>query len=144
MEPAGTAGPIFRPRCTRRLEELVRTPDVGIDERVGATDRAVNVRLGSEMDDGIDSFALYDVAHGVPVPDVPLHESEPLVVRQRLEIREISRVGERVQTDDGIGRMIFGPEVDEVGADESRGTRYEYPTHCKHRLRSSRLCAVGC
>jgi hypothetical protein len=74
------------------------------------------------------------------VADITLYEREPLVVRERLEVREVARVSQRVESDDRVTRMMLGPEVDEVGADESGGTRHQHSTHRDSLSRS--FCLV--
>src|SRR4030081_3185071 len=81
------------------------------------------------MNDSVDSLALDDVVHGRTVANIALYEREPLVVREGLEIRQIASVGQRVESHDRVALMMLGPEMNEVGADESRCTRYHHPTH---------------
>src|ERR1700681_650136 len=94
------------------------------------------MRFCSEMDDRIDPLALDDVVHGRAVSDIALSERAPLVVREWLEIRQIAGVRERVESHDHVARMMLGPEMDEVGADESGRARYQHPTHRDSFLRS--------
>jgi hypothetical protein len=91
------------------------------------------------MDDGIDSLALDDLVDRVAVANITLDEGESLVLRDRLEAREISRVGQRIESDNRVSRMLLGPELNEVAADESSGSRDEYPTHDQLLRPSSRL-----
>src|SRR5437762_8820508 len=81
------------------------------------------------MHDGVDSFALDYVANGVAVADVALDEGESLVIRERLEVREVPGVRERVERDNRVARMMLCPEMDEVGADESGRPGNKHPTH---------------
>src|ERR1700682_5344036 len=81
------------------------------------------------MNDRVDSLALDDVVHGRAIADIALYEREALVVREGLEIRQIAGVRQRVESHDRVASMMLGPEMDEVGADESGRTRYQHPTH---------------
>src|SRR3984893_1211710 len=92
-------------------------------------DGSIDVRFRGEMDNRIDSLALDDVVHRRAVADIALYEREALVVRERLEVRQIAGVRQRVESHDRIAPMMLGPEMDEVGADESGRTRYQHPTH---------------
>ena len=67
---------------------------VGVDERVGLGDRAVDVRLGGEVDDRVD--ALDRVGDGGRVLDGAVHEPDVEV----LEVLAPARVGELVEDGD--------------------------------------------
>ena len=103
--------------------------DVCLDERIRSVNRSIHVRLGSEVNDGVDSLALDDVAHGVAIANITLQECEPLVLCQRLEARQVTGVRERIQADHLVIGMMLRPELDEVAADETGGSRYKHPTH---------------
>jgi hypothetical protein len=81
------------------------------------------------MDDRIDPLSLDDVVHGRAVADIAFYEREALIVREGLEIRQIAGIRQRVESHDRVASMMLGPEMDEVGADESGRTRYQHPTH---------------
>ena len=129
MEAPGAAGPILRPHCPRCLQQLVRAPNVRVDERIRTMNRSIDVGLGGEMHDGVDAFSLEDVPHRIAVPDVTLHKCESLVLGDRLQTRHVSGVGKRVQADDFIGRVLLHPELDEVAADEAGRACYKHSTH---------------
>ena len=61
------------PRVARGLEQHVGAEDVGLDELARRLDRAVDVRLGGEVDDRV--AALDAVGDGVAVGDVRLTSS---------------------------------------------------------------------
>src|SRR4026207_1363884 len=95
------------------------------------------------MNDGVDSIALDDFVERVAVANVALDEREPLVVRQRLEVGQVTRVGERIQPDDHVAQVMLDPVVDEVRADESGRPCHQHSTHCSLCLRSYPLCVLG-
>ncbi len=77
----------------RPLEQDVRPEHVGLDEVGRAEDRAVDVRLGGEVDDGV--AALAGLRDDVGVADVALDESDVAAV----EVRRVAGVRELVQHD---------------------------------------------
>jgi hypothetical protein len=90
---------------------------VGAGERVLVGDRAVHVRLGGEVHDGI--HALGQLQHEVGVLDRAHHQLH--VVRQVLAA---TGVGELVEHND---RVFAVQEVDERGADEAGRAGHEQP-----------------
>src|SRR6266480_3568412 len=145
MKTPGSARPVFGPNRARCLQQLVGSPDVRINERIGTVNRAVHVRLGGEMHDRVDAFPLDDVAHRVTVANVALHERELLVVCHGLETRQIAGIGQSVQPDDLVAWMMLRPELDKVAANESRRARNEHSTHLRHIPQSSisLCCAIS-
>jgi hypothetical protein len=101
-----------------RLEQLERADDVGLDERVGAVDRAVDVRLGREVHDRARLVLAKQAHDRRAVADVAAHERVARVAAQRREVAEVARVGELVE----VQHRLAGrgdPVEDEVGADEA-------------------------
>src|SRR5258706_11378619 len=81
------------------------------------------------MDDRIDSLALDHVVYHLAIADIALNEREPLVLGEGLEISQVAGVRQSVESDDYVAPVMLGPEMDEVGANKSGGTRYQHPTH---------------
>src|SRR6266436_9267516 len=81
------------------------------------------------MDDRIDSLALDHVVYHLAIADIALNEREPLVLGEGLEISQVAGVRQSVESDDYVAPVMLGPEMHEVGANESGGTRYKHPTH---------------
>jgi hypothetical protein len=81
------------------------------DERVGLGDRAVDVRLGGEVDDRVD--AVQRAGHRVGVLDPRVDE---LHVQAR-EVLAATGVGELVEHDDLVA-VLGQAQPDEVRADE--------------------------
>jgi hypothetical protein len=100
-----------------RLEEDVRPVDVGHDELAGVEDRAVDVRLGSEMEDALD--VLQDAADKIPVADVAPDELVADVASDVVQVVEVAGVGQLVEVDDPDVGICGQEEMDEVAADES-------------------------
>ena len=82
------------PADARGLEQHEGAEDVRLDELARRLDRAVDVRLGGEVDDRI--AALDGLGDPLDVGDVALDELD-LVVGQPLEVLAAARVGQLVE-----------------------------------------------
>ena len=107
------------PRPADLLEEHLRPEELGAPEVGGAEDRAVDVRLGGQVDDRL--AALGRAGDGLGVGDVP----DPEVAVDPLEVLPTARVGELVEHDD----LVAAPDeaLDEVAADEPAAAGDEDP-----------------
>jgi hypothetical protein len=111
------------------VEEAERADDVGLDERLGGIDGAVDVGLGGEVNDGVDLMLGEEAGDEGDVADVAVRENIAGVGREVGEIGGVAGVGEGVEVDelrdpfDGLraGRRAFFSEAlaDEVAADEA-------------------------
>jgi hypothetical protein len=100
-----------------RLEEDVGAEDVGLDEGPRILDRAIDVRLGCEVDDRV--AAGDRLGDRRRVGDVGLHEAHASRVRA-LEVLPAARVGELVEHDDLVA-WVRREVATHVGrADEAR------------------------
>jgi hypothetical protein len=84
-----------RPRAP--LEQLEGADDVGVHELAGALDRAVDVTLGREVDDGVDASSAKSARTSSRSAMSPVHERVARVRRDRLEALAVPRVGELVE-----------------------------------------------
>ena len=100
-----------------RLEQGEDAEHVGLEERVGLHQRAVDVGLRGEVDDGVDPAA--GVAHDLAVADVALEKRVARVVLEIGQVGGIPRVGQLVEIDDAVVRVRRQDVADEVGADEA-------------------------
>src|SRR5690606_15540674 len=80
--------------------------------------RAVHVRLGGEVDDGVDVVLAEEPLDERAVLHLAVHEGVARGVREAFEVAEAAGVGERVERDDARGRRPAEEPADEVGADE--------------------------
>src|SRR5690348_15103097 len=97
----------------RVVEQDVGAEDVGLDELGGAEDRAVDMRLGREVNDR--SATLGRGGDGGEIGNVGL---EKLDVRA-VEVGPVARVGELVEDDDLVascGEPLCEVRPDEAGA----------------------------
>ena len=93
--------------------------DVGFDERRRPVDRAIDMRFGRQVDDGVRPVLVEQTGHLGRVADVPLHEDVQRVVERRGKRVEISGVGQFVEIDDAQPRGDHLPDEatpDEAGA----------------------------
>jgi hypothetical protein len=90
---------------------------VGAGERVLVRDRAVHVRLGGEVHDGV--HAIGHLEHEVAVLDRAHHQLDVLG-----QVVAPPGVGELVEHDDRVAGV---QQVDEGRADEAGGARHEQP-----------------
>ena len=104
-------------RAPRRLQQRLRPEHVGAEEARRLDDREAVVRLGGEIDDGVDLLPLEQPLAELEVGDVALHELDLLL--DRGEAAPVACVREQVEHDDAVAGMPLEPVADEVGADEA-------------------------
>lgn len=85
-----------------RLEQHVGAVDVGVGETVRVSEAQVDVRLGGEVEDGVDVVALEAVHHLGGVGDVALVEGEVPLVIEGAGVVERSTVVELVKGDNVV------------------------------------------
>ncbi len=107
---------------TGDVAQDARAERVGGDERVGIDDRAIDVRLGGEVDDRV--VARHVLHDGVVVADVALDEATPAVVEHIADVVEVAGVGELVEHGDLVVAVGQQP-THVVRADEACGARDE-------------------
>ena len=101
-----------------RLQQREHARDVGPQELVGLDERAIDVRAGREIDDGVDAAG--GVAHALGIADVAVHEGVARIALDVGEVGGIARVRELVEVDEAVVRMRVQDVTDEVAADEAR------------------------
>ena len=102
----------------RRLQQHVGAVDVGLDEGVRVHDRAVDVRLGREVDDRVDLVRLQRLSHRLCVADVALHEGVARIVVDVQQVVQVAGVGQLVVDQDAIVGVLVQHVADEVRPDE--------------------------
>ena len=103
------------------VEEAEGADDVGLDERLGGIDGAVDVGLGGEIDDGVDLVLGEEAGDEGGVTNVAMGENVARVGREVGEVGGVARVGEGVEVDQPCERRAIFEEAltDEIAADES-------------------------
>ena len=100
------------------FEHGERADEVGLDERGGPVDRAVDVALGGEVHHGVGGVLDEDLGDPVDVADVGLLEAQPGAVGDRLGGAVGGRVGHLVDVDDLVVGVV-DQVADDGGADEA-------------------------
>ena len=130
-KPRARVGRQRRHVPARRFEQHERADDVRVDERLRAVDRPIDVRLGSEIQDGVRPRVGEHARHDVAIGDVALDERHARILQRPLEIQQAAGVRQLVDDDDAMGRVIERV-LNEVRADEAGAAGDEK----RHRLRS--------
>lgn len=106
------------PPGAHRLEQREAAVDVGGDEWRRSGDRAVDVGLGGEVEQGARLVARQQAGHQVGIADVAVHEQVARIAGQRGQVVQVAGVGELVEVDD---RLVAAgqPVENEIGADEA-------------------------
>ena len=97
------------------LQKQLRPEHVRAGEEARIDDGQTVVRLGGEVDDDLDLVLAEDVFDDVEIGDVGLDERNV----GAFEIRPVSGVGQKVERDDAVVRVLPEPVVDEVRPDET-------------------------
>ena len=110
------------------MEDLVSVPEGGVaqhchavhvrfDEREGIQDRAVDVGLGREVDDGVH-LARQPVDQ-LPVADVASHEAIPRLSLELGQVLGVAGIGQLVEDRDLDLWSLLAQQTHEIGADEA-------------------------
>ena len=102
----------------RGLQQVVGAEDVGLDKIAGAINRAIDVTLCREVHHGIRAVLCENLFKGKWVAKVGLDKRMALVTDVAFQRRKISRVGQLVEIDDAMGRLI-DELPNEVGTDKT-------------------------
>ena len=97
----------------------MRADDIGLDKCARAHDRSVNVRLGREMHNRVDLLVAQQGLNRLLVDDIAFDESILFVPRDGLETAEIAGIGQRIENDEAIFRILVHPVMHEVSADKT-------------------------
>ena len=100
-----------------RLEKLESAGDVGGDEFTGAVDRAVDMRFGGQVHDGVRLGAGEGAAHGFGITDVGTYEREAWLALQVRKGGKVAGVGELIDDYDFMSFAMRKPG--EIGTDEA-------------------------
>ena len=113
------AFPIAVPILTSSLQQAERTHHVGTGESKGVFDGAIHVALGSEVNNAVDIVLLHDGAHALEVTYISLHKSVIRLVLDIFQVSEIAGIGEGVEVNDFVLRVLVDEETNNVGTDEA-------------------------
>ena len=103
--------------------------DVGAQKRLRVVDRAVDVRLGSEVHDRVDAAGRIDGrADRGRVADAALHEAVARIVGNRREVLQVAGVGELV-VDDDLPVGVLGEHASHEGRADEPGAAADKKPH---------------
>ena len=117
-----------------RVQQALGSQDIRPQERHGVVDRAVDMALGREIDDGVVASPRQPVSEPWTVGDIAMDEMISRIGGEFGEVVGITSVCQAVQIGDRDVRVIFKQESDEVGADEAAAPGHEYPSDRELRV----------
>ena len=83
-----------------------RAQNISLQEDARILNGAVHMALRREVDHDVRMLLLEQLIHRLPVADVRLHKAEIRVVHDALQGAQVSGIGQLVQTDDPIIRIL--------------------------------------
>ena len=107
------------PTESRGLKETQRAKDIGLGKRERILDGAVDMALGGKVDHPVDHIVPEDLEDRVEVADVSLHEDVVGGVFNIFEIGKVARIGQFVEVDDAVVRILVDEPADNMVADEA-------------------------
>ena len=81
--------------------------DIGLEEDTRIFDGAVNMRFCRKVDHNVRMFFFKQLIHRFAVTDICFHETEIRVVHNRCQCGQIACVGQLVQADDPVIRILL-------------------------------------
>jgi len=97
-----------------RFQEHAGPHHVGVGERPGAEDGAVNVGLSGKVDHGLYGMLLKHPGHDVLISDVAPDKAVALVVTHPFEIVRVAGIGDRVKIDEHAVRIGAAHVMNEI------------------------------
>ena len=117
------------PVAARRFDKRERTHVVGLHEGAGALDGVVHMALGREVDDAADVVLGEQALDELLVADIALHEGVVGHTFTLGYVGKVAGVGELIEVDDMIFRILFAEVRNKVRAYESGTAGNEYGFH---------------
>ncbi len=136
--PGQGVGRVCQPDRTRSLKQAMGANNIGLDKGIRPGDRAVNMRLGSKMHQGINPLLAQQQFDQLAIADIALHKTEVRVTHQRTQSFDIAGIGQGIQHHDAVCRMVGQPVVDKVSPDKAGTAGNKQFSHDKF-LAESRL-----
>src|SRR5690606_914995 len=120
---------LVEPALLGGLQQGVSAHYIGVDEGIGAGNRAIDVAFSSKMHDCVDIVLLDQFLDQSLVTDIASYEMKALAVPDILQVPGIAGIGECVEGDDPVLRILAQPEMGEVGSNESGRAGDQYTSH---------------
>src|SRR6202165_3859256 len=99
-EPVASLGRQVIEIFSSRLEQAVGSDDVGVDEGRRPCDGAVDMALGSEMDDRVRLVLCEHTVQSITITDVQLLEHVGSLSRDRRQRGKIGSISQLIDVDD--------------------------------------------
>ena len=100
------------------------TDDIGLKENARIFNRTVNMRFCRKVDHNIRMFFLEQLIDCFAVADVCFHKAEIRVIHNRCQRGQVSCVGQFIQTDDPVIRILLQHVEHKVAANKSSTASY--------------------
>ena len=116
------------PHRSCSLEQRVCPDDVGVDERVWAGDRSIDVTLGGEVEHGANLMLTQKTLAQRAIANVAVDEFKSRRITRAfdaIEVGAIARISERIEHDDvrvRVGRQLM---ANKIGADEAGAASHQ-------------------
>ena len=101
------------------LEQGERSHHVRLREGERILDGTVHVAFCSQVNDAVDLLVLHELVESVEVADVHLHELVVRLALDILQVREVARIGQLVEVDNLVFRILIDKEAHHVAANEA-------------------------
>ena len=113
------------------LQKAEGTHNVGAGECERILDAPVDVGFGGKVDDSVDLLLLHKGQHGLEIAYVRFNETVVGLLLYILEIRKVTCIGQLVDVDYLIFRILVHEQAHDVAADESSssGNNYSLVVH---------------
>ncbi|MNZ11442.1 hypothetical protein D3C78_283060 [compost metagenome] len=112
------------PVSTHRVQQLERAYNVGFNERLGAMNGAVDVRLGGEVEHCTRAVLGQQALYQRAVTDITVHKNMLRVALQAGQALQVAGVGQLVQVDDGFAALAY-PIQHEIRTNEAGAAGYQ-------------------
>ena len=92
---------------TASIHQHTGTDDIGLEEDARIFNRTVNMRLCRKVDHYVRMFFFKQFIHSFAVTNISLHEAEVRIIHNRRQCGQIACIGQLVQADDPIVRILL-------------------------------------
>ncbi len=122
------------------LQQRQCSHDIGAGEGEGIFDGAVDMALGSKVDDAVYMLVLHQLVESLEVADVHLHELVVRTVLNILQVCQVAGVGQLVEIDDVILRVLVHEQAHHMAPYEAGATSNNYCL--RHTYLRFTYCAI--
>ena len=89
------------------IHQHTGTDDICLEEDARIFDRTVNMRFCRKVDHDVRMFFFKQLIHSLAVADISLHKTEIRIIHNRCQRGQIACVGQFIQTDDSVIRILL-------------------------------------